>query len=75
MEALIKRDPEVYIIQKGPMNRNPSLPSERPHFHVLDAVKEGRVLVVDEQAFSRPGPRSIEAVEELARFLHPERFF
>jgi iron complex transport system substrate-binding protein len=38
---------------------------------VLDAVKQGRVLFVEEQIFSRPGPRSVEAVETLAAFLHP----
>lgn len=74
MEALIERNPEVYVIQRGPMNQNPSEPSSRPHFHVLSAVKTGRVIVVDEHIFSRPGPRSVDAVEELAAFLHPERF-
>ena len=74
METLIENGPEVYIIQKGPMNKNPSLPSERPHFHVLQAVRERRVMMVDEQRYSRPGPRCVEAVEELAAFLHPERF-
>jgi iron complex transport system substrate-binding protein len=74
MEALIKSDPEVYIIQRGPMNKNPSLPSKRPHFRVLRAVKNGRIFIVDEQVYSRPGPRSVEAVEELAAFLHPDKF-
>jgi hypothetical protein len=27
---------------------------------------------VSESLFSRPGPRSAKAVEQLARFLHPE---
>jgi iron complex transport system substrate-binding protein len=74
MEALIKRNPGVYVIQRGPMNQNPSNPSSRPHFQVLRAVKNDRIMVVDEQVYSRPGPRSVEAVEELAAFLHPERF-
>ncbi len=73
-EALIEKNPEVYVVQKGPMNQNPSLPSERDHFRVLDAVKKKRILMVDEQIYSRPGPRSVEAVESLAAFLHPERF-
>ncbi len=74
MEALIRSDPDVYVIQEGPMNRSPSPPAERPHFEVLKAVREGRILRVDEQAFSRPGPRSVTAVETLAAFLHPKRF-
>jgi iron complex transport system substrate-binding protein len=74
MESLIQRNPAAYVVQEGPMNRNPSQPSERPHFRVLDAVKRGRVLFVDEQIYSRPGPRSVEAVESLVAFLHPDRF-
>ena len=65
--------PEAYIIQQGPMNRNPSDPLSRPHFQVLDAMKKGKILFVDEQAYSRPGPRAVDAVEELAIFLHPNR--
>lgn len=71
MESLIACKPDVYIVQRGAMNRNPSSPADRPNFSVLDAVKNGRVMVVDEQIFSRPGPRSVVAVETLARFLFP----
>lgn len=69
LEAVIKCDPDIYVIQRGPMNRNPSDPSERPNFHVLKAVKTNRVLFVDEQIFSRPGPRLLEAVEKLAEYM------
>jgi len=72
LEALIQVNPEVYIIQKGPMNRSPDNIYKRPYFMELKAVKAHRVLVVSESLYSRPGPRSAEAVEELARFLHPE---
>jgi iron complex transport system substrate-binding protein len=72
MEALILADPDFYIIQRGPMNRNPEPPAERPHFRILECVRKGRIMTVDEQVFSRPGPRSVEAVEQLAAFLHAE---
>jgi iron complex transport system substrate-binding protein len=71
LEALIQANPEVYIIQKGPMNRSPEDIYARPYFKELKAVKPRRVLLVDENLYSRPGPRSAEAVEQLARFLHP----
>jgi iron complex transport system substrate-binding protein len=74
MEALIALNPEAYLVQRGPMNQDPSQPSSRPHFRVLRAVKHGRILIVDEQAYSRPGPRCVDAVEELAAFLHSEAF-
>lgn len=72
IETLIEYDPDVYVVQKGPMNRNPGSPESRPNFQVLKAVQQGRVFFVDEYVFSRPGPRSVEAVEKLAAYLHPE---
>ncbi len=70
-EKLLHLDPEVYLIQRGPMNPEPTPLDERPHYSTLKALKNGRVHVVEELKYSRPGPRSIEAVEELATLLHP----
>ncbi len=74
VEALLRLDPDVYVVQEGPMNRNPTPPADRPHLRVLRAVRAGRVLVVDEHEFSRPGPRVGKAAEKLSRFLYPERW-
>ncbi len=71
-EALLAAAPDVYILQRGPMNPAPEPPERRPHFQALRAVRQGRVLLVDEARFARPGPASIDAVEELARLLHGE---
>ncbi|WP_029733724.1 ABC transporter substrate-binding protein [Deferrisoma camini] len=73
VEALLRLDPEVYVIQEGPMNRNPPPLSERPLFRELRAVRAGRVLTVAEREFARPGPGLARAVRTLARFLHPDR--
>lgn len=70
-EALLASDPDVYIIQSGPMNPDPQPLDQRPHYRDLRAVREGRVLTVDEDLFARPGPRSVDAAEELGHFLHP----
>jgi iron complex transport system substrate-binding protein len=72
LEALLQADPEVYVIQQGPMNRSPEDIYKRSYFKELQAVKSRRVLVVEERLFSRPGPHSADAVEQLARFLHPQ---
>lgn len=73
-EELIRLNPQAYLMQRGPMNPTPVPLRERPHFSTLQAVTEGMVMEVDEQIFSRPGPRAVDAVEELARFLHPQAF-
>jgi iron complex transport system substrate-binding protein len=73
-EILLTLDPEVYLIQRGPMNKNPRPLPERPHFLSLRACKNNRFLVVDEEMFSRPGPKNIRAARLLAEFLHPDCF-
>jgi iron complex transport system substrate-binding protein len=71
-EELLRLNPEAYLRQRGAMNQDPAPPQSRPGYGLIQAVKTGRVLTVDEGRYSRPGPRSVEAVEELAAFLHPE---
>jgi iron complex transport system substrate-binding protein len=73
-EALLVTDPDIYIVQRGPMSRNPLAPKDRPHFDQLRSVRRGKVVYVDEYLFSRPGPRCVEAVEQLARELYPDLF-
>jgi iron complex transport system substrate-binding protein len=73
-ELLLRDDPDFYIVQSGPMNKNPPDPKNRSHFDQLRAVREGRVLFVDELLFSRPGPRAVDAVAQLAVLLFPDRF-
>ena len=71
-EALVTANPEAYVIQKGPMNPTPMKLEERPHYRDMRAVRDGRVLVVDEESFARPGPRAVEAVEQLGNWLHSQ---
>lgn len=46
----------------------------RPGWDVIDAVKNNRIYGVDPDIISRPGPRIVEALEELARDIYPSRF-
>jgi iron complex transport system substrate-binding protein len=70
-EALLVADPDVYIVQRGPMSHNPLPPGKRPHFDQLRSVRKEKVIFVDEYLYSRPGPRCVDAVEQLARMLLP----
>jgi len=45
----------------------------KPGWSAMDAVKKRKIAVVSD-AINRPGPRIVDAVEELARQLHPEVF-
>jgi iron complex transport system substrate-binding protein len=48
---------------------------EMPHAKELSAIRNGRIYATDgHNYFSRSGPRLIDAIDILARMLHPELF-
>lgn len=68
-EELLRLAPDVCLTQRGPMNPEARSMAERPEYATLPCVRNGRAFVVDEALFSRPGPGSVTAVEELAKLL------
>lgn len=70
VEAVLTRNPDVLVIPGRARGAVPWL--EAPGWRELKAVRNGRILLVDGDLFSRPGPRVAEAAEHLARFLHGE---
>jgi len=40
----------------------------------MSAVRQGRVRPIDADRANRPGPRVVDALEEIARLLYPDRF-
>ena len=47
--------------------------AELPGWRNLEAVQNKRVAIISD-AVDRPAPRIVDAIEELARQLHPEAF-
>jgi hypothetical protein len=39
----------------------------------LTAIQQGKIVVISD-AINRPAPRMVDAIEQLARALHPEAF-
>jgi iron complex transport system substrate-binding protein len=73
VEQLLTDDPEVYLATLGSMS-DPSDLAQRPGYSGLSAVKNGRVAVLEDNLVSRPGPRIIQGVRQIAEALHPEAF-
>ena len=40
----------------------------------MKAVQENQVFAFDDNLVSRPGPRLVDGLEELAKLIHPELF-
>ena len=43
-------------------------------FRSIQAVKEGRIHIIDADLVCNMGPRLAEGLEEVAKILHPEVF-
>lgn len=73
VEQLLKDQPRVYLGTKSSLG-DPFTIDRRPGYKRLNAVISGRVFALDDNLVSRPGPRVVEGVAEIARLLHPDRF-
>lgn len=72
-EQVIAADPQVYLATKGSMS-DPAALAKRAGFGKLTAVKNKRVYVLDDNLVSRPGPRVVLGLKQIAEALHPEAF-
>lgn len=76
LETLIERNPEVIIISVGHGSIAASVEAvkSRKRWQIIDAVKNNRVYGINADLVSRPGPRIVDGIEEMARFIHPDLF-
>jgi cobalamin transport system substrate-binding protein len=75
MEEILKRSPEVIVISSmNPKGDYQKSLKEWNRWKTIPAVRDGRVHIIDSDLIDRPSPRIVDGLEELARFLHPERF-
>ena len=70
-EVIVEKDPEV-IITSYPEGLE--VFSQNPAFSNVSAVRQNRVYSVTPDLLSVEGPRIVEAIEELAKLLYPDRF-
>ncbi len=76
-EQIIARDPEIILLAdaNSPYNaQTPAMVRARQGWATITAVREGKIYPVDADALTRPGPRLVDGLEQLAKLLHPELF-
>jgi len=73
-EALIAADPQVIILADEPAGVTPQSVKGRSGWANITAIKNGAIYTVDADIFSRPGPRIVDAFEQLAKLLYPDTF-
>lgn len=67
-ETALALNPEVIILSDSEDNQTPN-----DVFKSSPAMKNGRVYKINADIISRPGPRLVDAIEQIAGFLHGEK--
>ncbi|WP_298860241.1 ABC transporter substrate-binding protein [uncultured Gimesia sp.] len=78
-ETLILRNPEVILLpqlKEGSTDPAATLLklSQRPGWKQMNAVKNKRVYLIEDDLISRPGPRVVQGLQKIAQALYPEAF-
>ena len=77
LEAIISKNPQVIIISgmatTGDLIYNNIMKETR--LAEVDAMRNSRVYKISNaNLIERPGPRIVDGLEEIAKFIHPEIF-
>ena len=74
LEQVVTADPAFIILGDARYGVSPESIAQRPGWENLSAVKNGNVVPFNDDLASRPGPRLVDALEELAKILRPGLF-
>jgi len=76
LETVIQRNPDVILVlsSMGSQDTSYQYILNEPRFQSTDALKNGCVYMVDTDIFGRTTPRTVDALEIAAKYIHPELF-
>lgn len=66
-DSVISKNPDIILTQSTNLNY-------RAGWLSISAVVNDRIYKIDEDIFSRPAPRLVDALETLSKIIHPELF-
>lgn len=72
-ERLIEADPDHYLYGSLSGSTAEDI-GDREAYSSLDAVERGNVTEINDDLISRPGPRIVDGVRQIAEALHPQQF-
>ena len=73
-EAIIAANPQVIVLADEAYGVSVDSVKARPGWSAIDAVKNNKIFAINADIVSRPGPRIVDALEQLAKDVYPERF-
>ena len=73
-DEVIKLNPDFILLGDAPYGVTIDSLMQRPGWSVINAVKNKHVYLFDDDTVSRPTARIVDAIEMLAKILHPDVF-
>lgn len=73
-EEIVKQNPDVIVLGDAAYGVTVDSIGQRAGWASIAAVKNKAVYAFDDNLVSRPGPRLIDGLEQLAKLLHPDLF-
>lgn len=76
-EDVLNRQPDYICLAWVGVRRekvNPEIVLKRPGWSEMEAVKQNKILVLEEELYCRPSPRLIEGAVKLAEKIHRQTF-
>jgi iron complex transport system substrate-binding protein len=74
LEQIVATNPGIIILGDSMWGVTVDSVLTRPGWEGLDAVKNNQIFAFDDNLVSRPGPRLVDGLEQLAKLLHPDAF-
>jgi iron complex transport system substrate-binding protein len=74
LEQIVATDPTLIVLGDSMWGVTPESVVARPGWESIDAVENGNIFPFDDNLVSRPGPRLVDGLEQLAKLLHPDLF-
>ncbi len=72
LEKLIEADPELILLGDAAYGVTPDQVAARSGWSVMTAVRSNAIRPVNDLIVTRPGPRLVEGLRELALAIHPD---
>jgi iron complex transport system substrate-binding protein len=74
LEQIVVSNPSFILLGDSMWGTTPESVLARPGWETIAAVQSNAIFPIDDNLISRPGPRLVDGLEQLAKLIHPEVF-
>jgi iron complex transport system substrate-binding protein len=74
LEQIVVSNPSFILLGDSMYGTTAESVTARAGWQTIEAVKSKNIFPIDDNLISRPGPRLVDGLEQLAKLLHPDVF-